>query len=226
MQRTRIKFCGLTRTQDVAAAARAGADALGFVFYAPSPRAVSVAQAASLLEAVPAFVSTVALVVDADDALMQRIHSLPIDCIQFHGDESPQKCAEQAQNIRWFKALQAKPEVDVASQAAVYAQAGACAILLDGYDPAQPKLKGGTGKALTWDGLPSLPLPLVLAGGLDAHNVAHAILEAKPFAVDVSGGIELADAQGKQYKGIKDADKMRAFAQAVQSVELSQRGVL
>lgn len=222
-QHTRIKFCGFTRSEDVQAAVQAGADALGFVFYAPSPRAVTVAQARELMADVPAFVSRVALVVNASEADMAEIATLPIDMIQFHGDETPAACKKLAQgvhkNCRWIKALQVKPDVNLNQQAKDYAQAGASAILLDGYDPSQPELKGGTGKAVDWHGIQqfvqSSALPVILAGGLTPENVASAITQAKPYAVDVSGGIEAVNTKGNKLKGVKDAGKMLAFARVV-----------
>lgn len=222
MQRTRVKFCGLTRVEDVQAAVQAGADALGFVFYAPSPRAVTVEQARGLMAHVPAFVSIVALVVNATEPELADILTLPVDVIQFHGDESPEVCQKLAKGKRWMKALQVKPDVDLNQQTQNYADTGASAILLDGYDPSQPELKGGTGKAFDWDSMSALSqnsaLPVILAGGLTPDNVASAITQAQPYAVDVSGGIEVVDAQGKKLKGIKDTEKMSAFiARAYQS---------
>lgn len=220
MSRIRVKFCGLTRVEDVQAAVQAGADALGFVFYAPSPRAVNVAQARELMAHVPAFVSIVALVVNASEAELADILMLPIDVVQFHGDETPEDCQQFAQGKRWMKALQVKPDVDLNQQTQDYADAGASAILLDGYDPSQPELKGGTGKAFDWDSISALSkksaLPVILAGGLTPENVASAIAQAQPYAVDVSGGIEAVDAEGKKLKGIKDAGKMDAFAGALE----------
>lgn len=219
MQRTRIKYCGITRTEDAHAAVQAGADALGFVFYKPSPRAVTVAQANALMAHVPAFVSNVALVVNATESELADIRSLPVDVIQFHGDETPNACKKLAQGKRWMKALQVKPDLDLTEQTKLFADAGASAILLDGYDPNQPELKGGTGKAFDWHSISELSknsvLPVILAGGLTPDNVDRAIAQAQPYAVDVSGGIEAVDATGKKRKGIKDAAKMQQFANAV-----------
>lgn len=224
MQRTRIKFCGLTRSEDVQAAVQAGADALGFVFYAPSPRAVTVAQAQELMADVPAFVSIVALVVNASANELAEIATLPIDMIQFHGDETPQACQRFANGKRWIKALQVKPDANLNQQSKNYADAGASGILLDGYDPNQPTLKGGTGKAVDWHDIQTFTqksvLPVILAGGLTSKNVSTAIAQAKPYAVDVSGGIEAVDATGNQQKGVKDADKMVAFVRGVLQVNL------
>lgn len=217
--RTRIKFCGLTRVEDVTNAVSAGADALGFVFYGPSPRAVTIEQANTLMQHVPAFVSIVALVVNASEEEVSQIGKLPVDIIQYHGDETPAECNRMAQGKRWIKALQVKPEIDLAQISNYYAQAGASAILLDGYDPSQPELKGGTGRAINWQGIENLikksTLPIILAGGLTPDNVTTAIMQSKPYAVDVSGGIEIIDANGNKLKGIKDKQKMQRFAELV-----------
>lgn len=201
--RTRVKFCGLTRDEDVAAAVAAGVDAIGLVFHAPSPRAVDIEQAARLALRVPAFVTLVGLFVDAPperiDAVLRRV---PLQVLQFHGQEPPADCARFGRP--WIKALAVRPGMDVTAAAARYGDAAG--VLLDTFDPA---VAGGSGRRFDWDLVPASLAPrVILAGGLDAGNVAEAITRVRPFAVDVSGGIEAA-------RGIKDATKMTHFMQGV-----------
>lgn len=205
MSRTLVKICGITRSTDALAACEAGADALGLVFYAPSPRCVSVEQAREIVAAVPPFVTIVALFVDETAATIQRIlDCVPIDCIQFHGDETPAFCAQFQRP--YVKALRMRPGADVRQLAGSFD--GARGLLLDSWQPGVP---GGTGQTFDWAAIPAgLPRPLVLAGGLHAGNVAAAIATVHPAAVDVSGGVESAP-------GIKDADKMNRFVAAVRS---------
>lgn len=207
-----VKFCGFTQTSDIQVAAQLGVDALGLVFYAPSPRAVTVEQAQILVARVPAFMSVVALVVNMPRAELTALaDDVAFDIIQFHGDESPDECQQLAKavNKRWIKALRINADNDtsdsIRSQIEAYAAAGASSILLDAY---QADKYGGTGARFDWDLIPHhAALPIILAGGLDADNVA-ATLDLPIYGVDVSGGIESA-------KGKKDTDKMRAFMQAV-----------
>lgn len=209
-----VKFCGFTHLADIQAAIALGVDAVGLVFYPPSPRAVNPVQAATLVAAVPAFVSVVALVVNmASDELIQLADTVTFDIIQFHGDESPEQCRQLADSVnkRWIKALRVNTEQD--SQASVLAQieqfaaAGASSILLDAY---QPNKYGGTGARFDWSLIPTnSTLPVILAGGLDAQNVA-ATRDLSIYGVDVSGGIE-------SVKGIKDSAKMRSFMKAVKN---------
>lgn len=207
-----VKFCGLTQVNDVRQAVALGVDALGFVFYPPSPRAVTAEQALPLITHIPAFVSIVALVVNmSEDNLLQLAKTVPFDVIQFHGDESPADCQRLASlvNKRWIKALridkQSQTPDSISSQIADYAKAGASSILLDAY---QKQAYGGTGERFDWSLIPAnAKLPIILAGGLTPNNVAAA-LDLPIVAVDVSGGIESA-------KGIKDAGKMRAFIEAM-----------
>lgn len=203
MTRTRVKICGLTREADVRAAAELGADAIGLVFYAPSPRAVEPALARRLVDALPPFVTSVGLFVDADPAEVRSVLGrVALDLLQFHGEESPAYCA--AFGRPWIKALRMHPGMDPAAQAGRYG--GAAGVLLDAYDPAVP---GGTGKRFDWERIPpDLGRRAVLAGGLDPDNVAEAIRRVRPYAVDVSGGVESA-------KGIKDRARMAAFLQGV-----------
>ncbi|WP_201607023.1 phosphoribosylanthranilate isomerase [Psychrobacter okhotskensis] len=207
-----VKFCGFTDVADIHTATQLGVDAVGLVFYPPSPRAVTMEQAQTLSIAVPAFVSVVALVVNmSHEELVELANHVAFDIIQFHGDESPEQCQQLANavNKRWIKALRINAEQDtlasVSARIDSFAAAGASSILLDAYH--QHKY-GGTGARFDWSLIPHhSSLPIVLAGGLDAQNVA-ATTELPIYAVDVSGGIEAA-------KGKKDAAKMRAFMKAV-----------
>jgi phosphoribosylanthranilate isomerase len=201
----RSKICGITRIEDALAAARAGADAIGLVFYSKSPRAVTAVQAKAIIAALPPFVTTVGLFVDATDAeLTEILATVPLDVLQFHGDESPEFCSGYGRP--YLKALRVKPGDDVAAAMARYAEAAG--ILLDTYVEGVP---GGTGEAFDWSLVPrDSSQPIILAGGLDAENVAAAIAQVCPYGVDVSGGVE-------QSKGIKDAGKIHAFVRAVRA---------
>lgn len=205
MSRTLVKICGITSSADAQAACEAGADALGLVFYGSSPRCVSPEQAREIVAAVPPFVSMVALFVNEEATTIHRIlECVPIDCIQFHGDETPAFCSQFQRP--YLKALRMRPGLDVVGAANGYGSARG--VLLDSWQPGVP---GGTGQTFDWSGIPAgLSRPLVLAGGLDEHNVATAIATVKPAAVDVSGGVESAP-------GIKDAGKMNRFVAAVRS---------
>jgi len=202
----RSKICGITRIEDALAAVEAGADAIGLVFYAKSPRAVTVQQARTIIAALPPFVTTVGLFVDASRCeLGEILDAVPLDLLQFHGDESPAAC--DGYHRPYIKALRVKPGDDIAAQVALYKNASG--VLLDTYVPGIP---GGTGEAFDWSLVPvGLSKPVILAGGLTADNVAGAINRVRPYAVDVSGGVEVA-------KGIKDAEMIRAFIQAVKAV--------
>ena len=209
-----VKFCGFTQASDVQQAIELGADALGFVFYPPSPRAVTVEQAKSLVQQVPAFVSVVALVVNIQPSeLVALANSVDFDVIQFHGDESAEQCQQLAKSVnkRWVKALRINQDThdlqSIQSQIKDYAQAGASSILLDAY---HKDAYGGTGERFDWSLIPKdSALPIILAGGLTPDNIGDT-LKLPIQAVDVSGGIESA-------KGIKDAGKMAAFIRAVKS---------
>ncbi|MFZ4823849.1 phosphoribosylanthranilate isomerase [Pseudomonas putida] len=203
MSNVRSKICGITRIEDALAAAEAGADAIGFVFYAKSPRAVDVRQARAIIAELPPFVTTVGLFVNASRCELNEIlEVVPLDLLQFHGDETPQDC--EGYQRPWIKALRVRPGDDL--EAACQRYAGARGILLDTYVPGVP---GGTGEAFDWSLVPArLGKPIILAGGLSADNVGQAIARVKPYAVDVSGGVE-------QAKGIKDAAKIEAFMRAV-----------
>ncbi|WAG77249.1 phosphoribosylanthranilate isomerase [Metapseudomonas furukawaii] len=199
MPAVRIKICGITRLEDALAAVAAGADALGFVFYAQSPRAVTAVKARAIIEALPPFVTTVGLFVDMPrEALEQVLAEVPLDLLQFHGDESPEECGRYGRP--YIKALRVKPGDDIAAAIARYP--GARGVLLDTYVPGTP---GGTGEAFDWGLVPrNAAKPVVLAGGLTPENVGEAVRQVQPFAVDVSGGVEAA-------KGIKDAARIEAF---------------
>ncbi|MED5296096.1 MAG: phosphoribosylanthranilate isomerase [Pseudomonadota bacterium] len=201
MQRTRVKFCGLTREQDVDAAVALGADAIGFVLWAGSKRAVDVDQLARLSARVPAFITRVGLFVDAAPEEVSR--ALPwLDLLQFHGDESAAEC--ERYDRAYIKALRMRDGLDVHAAARCYDSARG--LLLDAYRPGVP---GGTGDTFDWSRIPpGLGKAVILAGGLSDDNVSQAIRQVRPHAVDVSGGIESAAA-------IKDAGRMRAFVNAV-----------
>ncbi|HDS0920979.1 TPA: phosphoribosylanthranilate isomerase [Pseudomonas putida] len=203
MSNVRSKICGITRIEDALAAAEAGADAIGFVFYAKSPRAVDVRQARAIIAELPPFVTTVGLFVNASRCELNEIlEVVPLDLLQFHGDETPQDC--EGYHRPWIKALRVRPGDDLEAACQLYA--GARGILLDTYVAGVP---GGTGEAFDWSLVPAhLSKPIILAGGLSADNVGQAIAQVRPYAVDVSGGVE-------QAKGIKDAVKIEAFMQAV-----------
>ncbi|WP_061239017.1 phosphoribosylanthranilate isomerase [Ectopseudomonas composti] len=205
--RVRSKICGITRVEDALAAVEAGADAIGLVFYAKSPRAVSVEQALAIVRALPPFVTCVGLFVDMPrEALRAVLQQVPLDLLQFHGDEAPADCEGYARP--YIKALRVRPGEDVAALMAPYA--GARGILLDTFVEGVP---GGTGAAFDWSLVPQdSGRSIVLAGGLDAGNVAAAIRQVRPYAVDVSGGVEAS-------KGIKDAGKIHAFVQAVRDTQ-------
>ena len=202
-QRTRVKICGITRPQDARVAAALGVDAVGMVFWPHSSRAVTPDQAQAIAAALPPFVARVGLFVDATDAQIGAVlDSVSLDLLQFHGDETPETC--RAAGRPYLKAVRMRSGIDLDRVADEYADA--TGLLVDAYRSGQP---GGTGTTFDWDLLPDRPrFPLVLAGGLDAGNVATAVRQVRPWAVDVSGGVE-AD------KGIKDAAKMAAFIQGV-----------
>jgi phosphoribosylanthranilate isomerase len=202
----RVKICGITRVEDALAAAAAGADAIGLVFYANSPRAVTVEQAQAIIAALPPFVTTVGLFVDIQRDELQRIlASVPLDLLQFHGDESVEQC--EGFGRPYIKALRVKAGDDIAAEVNRYP--GASGILLDTYVEGVP---GGTGKAFDWSLVPQeLSKPVILAGGLRPDNVGDAVRQLRPYAVDVSGGVEAS-------KGIKDAEKVTAFVRAARGV--------
>ncbi|WP_436913846.1 phosphoribosylanthranilate isomerase [Acinetobacter schindleri] len=206
--RTRAKICGITRVEDVHAVVNAGCDAIGFVFYPPSPRSVTLAQAEILIQTVPAYVQGVGLFVNSSaDEIQTILKTVPLDILQFHGDETPEQCQSIARQVgrRWYKAIQVKCGLDVVAEIQKYQDAGASAVLLDAW---HPDLKGGTGHSFDWTTFPKLNIPLILAGGLNPDNIEQAILTTHAYAVDVSGGVESA-------KGIKDQQLIERFMQGV-----------
>lgn len=209
--KTRIKMCGLTRPQDMQAAVDAGADAVGLVFYPPSPRHVGLEQAAALARQVPPFVTLVGLFVNADPAQVQAsLAALPIHLLQFHGDEDDAYCRQFGRPF--IKAARVRPGIDLLQCIASYPSAQA--ILLDAFVEGY----GGGGKVFDWSLIPASPeKPIILSGGLDAHNVGDAVRRVRPAAVDVSSGIEAG-------KGIKDAEKIRDFVAAVRCADAEIAG--
>jgi phosphoribosylanthranilate isomerase len=205
---TRIKICGITRVDDALTAARLGADAIGFVFYRASPRYVEPERARDICAALPPFVSTVGLFVDADPAEVDAVRDrVPLSLLQFHGDETSAYC--ERFRAPYLKAIRVRPGTDLLQCATDFA--GARGLLLDAYVPSVP---GGTGQRFDWDLVPrGLPLPVVLSGGLDADNVAEAIRRVAPWAVDVSSGVEAS-------KGVKDAGKIARFIAGARNEDL------
>jgi phosphoribosylanthranilate isomerase len=205
---TRIKICGITRVEDALAAANSGADALGLVFYEKSPRHVSLAQAAQLAAAIPPFVTLVGLFVNASAETVRAVlRVVPLDVLQFHGEEEPDFCAQFGRP--YLKAIRVKAGVDLVQCASRYARAQG--LLLDAYVEGT---HGGTGEAFDWALIPrDLPLPVILSGGLHAGNVGAGIAQVRPWAVDVSSGVEAA-------KGIKDAAKIAAFINEVNKIDV------
>jgi phosphoribosylanthranilate isomerase len=200
MNSVRVKICGLTRVEDVQTACALGADAIGLVFYPPSPRAVTIEQAQQALVNVPPFVTVTALFVDPSvEAVQAVLQALPsVSLLQFHGDESPEFCRSFGR--AYIKAIPMRDDVDLQQEANRFSDA--LGLLVDTYKPNVP---GGSGESFDWHRVPhNLTKPIVLAGGLTADNVNAAIAQVKPFAVDVSGGVEVS-------KGIKDAQKMAQF---------------
>lgn len=204
--RTRIKICGITREQDLVAVLAAGADAVGLVFYPPSPRYLSDSRASELALGTPPFVTRVGLFVNADAASVHAtLAAVPIDLLQFHGDEDAAYC-EQFERP-YIKAARVRPGLDLIEYARAYPSAQA--LLLDAYVESY----GGAGQAFDWSLIPAtLPLPVVLSGGLTPENVTDAVRRLRPWAVDVSSGVEVA-------KGIKDAAKIAAFVAAVKKAD-------
>ena len=205
-QRTRIKICGLTREADVDAAVEAGADAIGFVLYEKSPRHVTLERATELARRLPAFVMPVGLFVNAsDDALDAAAQAMPQLLLQFHGDETPAACRRPARP--YLRAARMAEGFDLLDFASRFSDAQA--LLLD----AQVEGYGGGGKVFDWSDIPhNVPLPVVVSGGLHAGNVIPGIQLVRPWAVDVSSGVESA-------KGIKDAEAIRRFCDAVREAD-------
>ena len=215
--RTRVKLCGLSRPQDIEAAVQAGADAIGLVFYPGSVRHIEPAKAGALVAGLPPYISIVGLFVNAELAEVQQVlDHVPLGLLQFHGDETPEQCAAiAAATARPFmRALRIAPATraaDLLECEQAYRQASSyySALLLDTWVDAY----GGSGKVFDWSLVPAELAPrVVLSGGLNAHNVTDAVTRLRPYAVDVSSGIE-------STKGIKDAGKMRDFVRAVRQAD-------
>jgi len=210
--RTRVKICGITRSEDAAAAAALGADAIGLVFYDGSPRRVEIGRAAEIAADLPLFVQAVGLFVDAGAAEIAAVlGQVRVDILQFHGDEPPADCRRFG--LPYIKAVRMRPGIDVRAEAERYHDARA--LLLDAY---RPGVAGGTGMTFPWSEVPARPgVHILLAGGLTPDNVAQAIRAVRPYGVDVSGGVEAA-------KGIKDAARMAAFFEAVRRADAETGG--
>jgi len=210
MSRTRIKICGLTRPEDVIAAVEAGVDAVGFVFYPPSPRNVTFDQAAELASLLPPFVTAVGLFVDPQaEFVAEALRRVPLQCLQFHGDESDAQCAAavSGSDRPWIKAVRMRLGIDLIEFSASHP--GACGLLLDAFVEGY----GGGGKTFDWSLIPpGIGRPMVLSGGLDPGNVGEAVRRLRPWAVDVSSGVEVT-------KGIKDAAKIAAFVAGVRNAD-------
>lgn len=205
---TRIKICGITRDADLHVVASNGADAIGLVFYEKSPRHLAIVQAARLVRNVPPFVSVVGLFVNPSvDYVREVLASVALDVLQFHGEETPEFCEQFGKP--YLKAIRVKVGVDLVQCAARYASAQG--LLLDAFVEGT---QGGTGESFDWALIPqNLALPVILSGGLHAGNVAAAIKQIRPYAVDVSSGVEME-------KGIKDAAKVAAFIQEVKQIDV------
>ena len=218
MARTRIKICGITRLDDGLAAAREGADAIGFVFWAGTPRCIAAAVARTIASALPPYVSTCGLFVDPDPAEVRAVlDAVPLDLLQFHGDEAPELCRSFARPY-----VKAVPVGGQAAKGGLLEYAAryhdAAAWLFDA--PPSGGLPGGTGRTFDWGALPGeLERPVVLSGGLNAANVGAAIRRVRPWAVDVSSGVEALGNDGKPVKGIKDPARIRAFIEEVRHAD-------
>lgn len=205
---TRVKVCGITRVEDGLAAARVGVDAVGFVFYPGSPRYVTSESARDIAVMLPPFVSTVGLFVDADAATVAAtLRAIRLDYLQFHGAESPEFCAQF--DVPFLKAVRVKPGVDLLQYAIAFSAAKA--LLLDAFVAG---LHGGTGQGFDWQLIPlNMPIPVILSGGLAPGNIAQAVRTVRPWAVDVSSGVEAA-------KGIKDVNKIEQFMRGVRNADV------
>jgi phosphoribosylanthranilate isomerase len=214
--RTRVKICGITRVEDGLAAARAGADAIGLVFWRGTPRAVDPGQARAIAAVLPPFVTVVGLFVDPDPGDVRRtLATVPLDILQFHGAEPPALCRSFGRP--YLKALAVLEQGDLLESSAIYGDAAG--ILLDA--PPADGLPGGTGRSFDWSRVPTgMVQPLVLGGGLDAGNVAAAIRRVRPWAVDVSSGVEVRGADGKALKGIKDPARIAAFIEEARHADV------
>lgn len=205
---TRVKICGITRVQDGLAAARYGAHAIGLVFWTPSPRNISIPQAREIVAGLPPLVSVVGVFVDPEKALVEEVlRQVRPGLLQFHGNETPEFCRQFG--APYVKAVRVRPGLDLLQYASRYADAKG--LLLDTFVDGTV---GGTGYSFDWGLIPAnLQLPVILSGGLNAGNVADAISHVRPWAVDVSSGVEIS-------KGIKDAAEIAAFMEGVRSADV------
>ena len=205
---TAVKICGITRLEDALAAAQAGAHAIGLVFYAPSPRCVTPAKAAGIIRALPPFITTVGLFVNATaEEVQATLAEAPVALLQFHGEEAPEFCRQFGRP--YVKAVRMGPGVDLIQYARNYHDAKA--LLLDAFVEG---LQGGSGVTFDWSRIPrDLALPIILSGGLNAENVTEAVRRVRPLAVDVSSGVESA-------RGVKDASKITAFIKGVRNADV------
>lgn len=205
---TRVKICGITRVEDGLAAARAGAHAIGLMFWTPSPRNVSIAQAKEIVAALPPLVTVVAVFVDPDKSLVEEVlREVHPGLLQFHGNEPPEFCRQFG--APYVKAIRVRPGLDLLQYVSRYPDAKA---LL--FDTFVDGIVGGTGRVFDWSLIPAnLRVPVILSGGLNAGNVADAINHVRPWAVDVSSGVELS-------KGVKAAVKIAAFMEGVRSADV------
>jgi phosphoribosylanthranilate isomerase len=217
--RTRVKICGITRVDDALAASSAGADAIGLVFWPGTPRKVEFEQARAIAAAVPAFVTVVGLFVDPQPAEVHAtLDAVPLDILQFHGDEPQALCASFTRP--YIKAVPVRQDVDLLQYASRYRDARG--LLFDAFEPGG--MPGGTGRTFDWQALATrleagLAQPLILSGGLAPHNVGAAIRALRPWAVDVSCGVEESDADGSPHRGIKDPAKIAAFIRGVRDAD-------
>ena len=205
---TAVKICGITRIDDALHAARCGAHAIGLVFHPASPRGVEIDAARSIVQALPPFVSAIGLFVDAKVEFVQAVmRSVRLSALQFHGDEPEAYCTQFL--LPYLKAVRVRPETDLLQWAEAYPSAQG--LLLDAFAPNQ---HGGTGETFDWALIPTeLNRPVILAGGLTPDNVERAVRHVRPWAVDVSSGVESA-------KGIKDADKVSAFIRGARHADV------
>ena len=217
--RTRVKICGITRVADALCASRAGADAIGLNFWSGTPRFVEVGRAREIADALPPFLTKVGLFVDPDASQVRAIlDAVPLDVLQFHGTEEPDLCRSFARP--YLKAVHMKDGVDLLEYAALYDDAAG--FVFDSYWPGD--LPGGTGRAFDWSRLSAdvrakLPSAVILSGGLDPRNVENAIREVRPWAVDVSSGVEEVGPDGKVRRGLKDASRIEAFMNGVRHAD-------
>jgi phosphoribosylanthranilate isomerase len=217
--RTRVKICGITRVEDGIAAAEAGADAIGLIFWPRSPRCVELERARSIAAAVPAFVTVVGLFVDPEpEQVRAALASVPLSVLQFHGNEPPELCASFGR--AYIKAIAVRPEVDLLQYTVRYSAAHA--LLFDAFQPGG--MPGGTGTTFDWTRLPlelkgPMARRLILSGGLTSQNVGAAIRAVHPWGVDVSSGVEELDAAGTPRRGLKSAARIVEFIEQVRDAD-------